>query len=512
MKKKLHSFTTSYFNSLGLYLNKLSWINKLNSTFIFCFALLFNVGVMNSQTDIAVNGGFETGDFTGWTQFISGTQNIITTNPSVGTYCAELNNTVPASASLIKDANVGVGTAVANQDVTVTFDARGTTVDGGVAFAELFSELSGGGVSKSEILGGGPLALDVDPNVWKSFSFTTTLGPDVSGGVTLQLSATTGGAGTSSAHLFYDNIKITLTAGPAPTCSDGIKNGDETGVDCGGTFCAPCTTITDPTVSAPAPTLPESQVLSIFSETYPTNTVTNFNFLAFNGAGTYTTVDIESNSNLSGKLQDLTYYGAQWDAVDLTVEESAGVPKYNYVHLDYYATTSTAFNFYLIDATAGIPGGNAAEPRYAFATTGGDETIVQGEWKSVFIPLSHFANYDTGTYSYDLTDIFQWKFDGNGTLYFDNVYFSKDQALGIKDFAIAGLKVHPNPAKDNWTVSTKNIKMTSIQVFDILGKNVLSLRPNTSEAKINGANLRSGLYFAKISTANGASTLKLVKE
>lgn len=27
---------------------------------------------------------------------------------------------------------------------------------------------------------------------------------------------------------------------PAPTCSDGIQNGDETGVDCGGSNCAPC--------------------------------------------------------------------------------------------------------------------------------------------------------------------------------------------------------------------------------------------------------------------------------
>ena len=27
---------------------------------------------------------------------------------------------------------------------------------------------------------------------------------------------------------------------PDPTCTDGIQNGDETGVDCGGTNCAPC--------------------------------------------------------------------------------------------------------------------------------------------------------------------------------------------------------------------------------------------------------------------------------
>jgi hypothetical protein len=29
---------------------------------------------------------------------------------------------------------------------------------------------------------------------------------------------------------------------PAPTCTDGVQNGDETGIDCGGSTCAPCST------------------------------------------------------------------------------------------------------------------------------------------------------------------------------------------------------------------------------------------------------------------------------
>ena len=32
------------------------------------------------------------------------------------------------------------------------------------------------------------------------------------------------------------------TPPPAPTCTDGIQNGDETGIDCGGSSCAPCVT------------------------------------------------------------------------------------------------------------------------------------------------------------------------------------------------------------------------------------------------------------------------------
>jgi hypothetical protein len=34
-------------------------------------------------------------------------------------------------------------------------------------------------------------------------------------------------------------------APPAPTCSDGIQNGDETGIDCGGSSCPPCNTSCD---------------------------------------------------------------------------------------------------------------------------------------------------------------------------------------------------------------------------------------------------------------------------
>jgi hypothetical protein len=89
-----------------------------------------------------------------------------------------------------------------------------------VAFAELFSEVSGGGVSKSQILGGAPLIpLISTPNTWFHFSFTTTLGPNVSGGVTLQLSATTGADAGSIARVTYDNVSATVDRVIVPTQS-----------------------------------------------------------------------------------------------------------------------------------------------------------------------------------------------------------------------------------------------------------------------------------------------------
>jgi endo-1,3(4)-beta-glucanase len=105
---------------------------------------------------------------------------------------------------------------------------------------------------------------------------------------------------------------------------------------------------------------------------------------------------------------------------------------------------------------------------------------------------------------------------GNGssasTFYYDNIQQSANlNPLSNKDFEIAGLNVYPNPARDSWTVKTQNINMSSIQVFDVLGKNVLSFKPNASEATINGSSLKAGLYFARINTLNGSSSLKLIK-
>ncbi|MDZ7647331.1 MAG: DUF5011 domain-containing protein [Cytophagales bacterium] len=162
------------------------------------------------------NGGFETGDITGWTSFAAennGTFAASNAQAKTGTYSGLLVADVPAgggpaSFPVAKAANVGVGTITPNKSVTVTFDLYGSVAGaGGVVFVELFSELTGGGTSKAEILGGGPLF----PNgTWTSKSFTTTVGNDVSGGITVQLKADCGANPGCRVEAYFDNVSVVI--------------------------------------------------------------------------------------------------------------------------------------------------------------------------------------------------------------------------------------------------------------------------------------------------------------
>jgi hypothetical protein len=165
------------------------------------------MGILNT------NGGFETGDFTGVETFPNtGTVEISSVNPRSGMFSAELDVPNPGGDALIKFANLSPGGFTEGQTIHIKFYMRGTLTTGGVGFAEFFSELSGGGVSKAEILfGNAPVFPNADPDVWTLFETTATTGTDSSGGVTLQLKA---GSGGGSANLFFDDVCVSTEPCP----------------------------------------------------------------------------------------------------------------------------------------------------------------------------------------------------------------------------------------------------------------------------------------------------------
>ncbi len=100
---------------------------------------------------------------------------------------------------------------------------------------------------------------------------------------------------------------------------------------------------------------------------------------------------------------------------------------------------------------------------------------------------------------------------GSGTAYIDNVYFSTQSTLAVKNFELLGLSVYPNPSNNRWIVSSKNDKIISVDVYDLLGRNVISLKPNKQEVNIEASGLATGIYLSMITTEKGTSSRKLIK-
>ena len=157
--------------------------------------------------ELAVNGDFETGDLTGWTTFDNGgTISVSSPGATGSTFAGNVNVTAPGNPTL-KQANLAAGSLTPGQQVTVTFDWKGTDANGGVVDAVLFSEVSGGGVSQTDqILSGGGFPAD-----WTTVGpLNINIGPDVSGGITLQIVAICGGVAGCNSDIFIDNVSIVV--------------------------------------------------------------------------------------------------------------------------------------------------------------------------------------------------------------------------------------------------------------------------------------------------------------
>jgi len=99
--------------------------------------------------------------------------------------------------------------------------------------------------------------------------------------------------------------------------------------------------------------------------------------------------------------------------------------------------------------------------------------------------------------------------DGNHNLYIDNVVFGFPIAAN-DDFSAANFSVYPNPVKDILKIkSTTSIDV--IQVYDVLGKLILSSHPETITPAIDMSALNAGAYFVNVTIGNASKTVQIIK-
>jgi beta-glucanase (GH16 family) len=182
-----------------------------------------------------------------------------------------------------------------------------------------------------------------------------------------------------------DNDGVSTDLDQCPNTPEGIE------VDQNG-----CELVTEPQVVAPDPQAAAQQVISIFSDSY--SNIANIDYNPdWQQATQVTQIEIAGNNIL--KYAGLNYQGTDFG------DNKQDVSNMDNIHLDYWTYNASELKFYLVS-----PG--PRETPYVI------DVVKQG-WQSLVIPLSTFTDVD-------LSDIFQLKVEGNGTVYLDNIYFSSD--------------------------------------------------------------------------------------
>ena len=146
---------------------------------------------------------------------------------------------------------------------------------------------------------------------------------------------------------------------------------------------------------APDPTRAASDVISIYSDAYTDIAGTDFNPNWGQSTVVDQTVKIQGNNTI--KYSNLNYQG-------IALAASNDVSAMEYLHVDIWSAASTALNLFMIST-------GPVEVSYTVA-------VPTVGWLSLDIPLSAFG-------AVNMADLIQFKFDGNGTFWMDNLYLYK---------------------------------------------------------------------------------------
>ncbi|MFN3969353.1 T9SS type A sorting domain-containing protein [Flavobacterium sp.] len=188
-----------------------------------------------------------------------------------------------------------------------------------------------------------------------------------------------------------------------PTCNDGVQNGTETGIDCGGT-CAACPQLA-PIVAAPTPTRAAADVISIFSNAYTNVTLSELPTVWSGLTEPFQALQIAGNDTWRFRGEFLGMVTNYATGVDLTGMTS--------MHIDYWTPNTPIINVKLVKTIGGT----------TEAFTALENPTVTGTWRSIDIPLTAYGTLDLSKITQILIDP-----AGVSTIYIDNFYFWKAPA------------------------------------------------------------------------------------
>jgi hypothetical protein len=294
---------------------------------------------------------------------------------------------------------------------------------------------------------------------------------------------------TWQADIAIDDVQLFEPA--APTCNDGIQNGDETGVDCGGSSCAPCSTAN-----------------VVLNEGYFETGWDNWQDGGSDCARVSSANSYEGNYSI--RIRDNSGVASAMTLSNIDVSP------YSSVEIDFY--------FYVFSMENG-------EDFWLRFYDGSTWSTVQTWARGTDIENNTFYNATVtltpAQYNFAVNSGFRFQCDASGNQ--DQIFIDQVTITGISgsskgkgnqleavgyaespEIAELDINLYPNPVKG----SILNVEIPSLETFkyrivNIQGRTVLN---GISEGKINVSKLDGGMYFIEVNDGDEIITKKFIKD
>ncbi|MBK8348924.1 MAG: T9SS type A sorting domain-containing protein [Saprospiraceae bacterium] len=336
-----------------------------------------------------------------------------------------------------------------------------------------------------------------------------------------KLIAEGGSFGKSAMHSFCIESKT-------PTCTDGIKNGSETGIDCGGILCLPCPSCTDGIKNGTETNIdcggPDCPPCVTLPDGTGTSSGTNLTGAFFEQGWDNWTGGATDTERYLG---DFSWEGDHSIMIrDNSGEESAITSPE--VDIRSFSKIKIDFSF------------------YAYSMEKGEDFFLQyydgNKWNTLrtYVSETDFYNnnfyevvytLDSSTQTFAQKSKFRFMCDASTNA--DQIYLDAIKITGISadnrekyepdNISTVGhylgeipvfkadLKIFPNPSQDIVHIQS-NVEMISYKILDMTGKILIEQDVNDDHTKADISLLESGFYLLNIQTDETIISKRLIRK
>ena len=251
-----------------------------------------------------------------------------------------------------------------------------------------------------------------------------------------------------------------------------------------------------PTTASPVPSLPASQVISLFSNAYTNKNVDTWR-TPWSSASFNDTVIASDNMKHYGNLD---FVGVETTGSNLV--DASAMSHFNF---DFWTVNATTVRAKIVDFGADGAYGGGDDTEHEIVST----THPLKQWYSWKIPFTDLTGLKNRSKIAQI--IFSALPTGKADIYIDNVYFSTNQSSKVSAVNATSFRIFPNPAAQTIKITTSKAEsLKKVEIIDVTGR--VAMNVNTPGETIDISKLKSGFYQVRCTLDSGVSTETLVVE